>query len=314
LILVMDQSNHGTRWQDFPGLAVRPISARRRTRTLRILPSIYSSGGEIQLPADSKYRLELKTNNTHVLAETAGDNYPLIVYRRYGLGYVMTIALPPHALTGTDGTVGSNGLLMQLLSNALQAFSSDVYTSPLTREVPVQISLKNETAQEKQVTVTEKLPYGTTAQEFHPEPHQIGNETRPTVWKLTLPAFSEIKTGYWLTLPDQIDSYDIVSEIQDQPQLTLTLEVSQTIAVHLNQLITDLEQLPLTGSHRLEKTLRHLNHIRNRVGDSPQEHQRNVQDLLAAAEELNRMDTQSTEPYQIQIAQLLRHFAAKQFK
>jgi len=137
LILVMDQSNHGTRWQDFPGLAVRPISARRRTRTLRILPSIFSSGGEIQLPADSKYRLEIKTNNTHVLAETTGDH--------------------------------------------------------------------------------------------------------------------------------------------------------------------------------LEKTLQHLNHIRNRVGDSPQEHQRNVQDLLTAAEELNRMDTQSTEPYQIQIAQLLRHFTAKQF-
>jgi hypothetical protein len=165
-------------------------------------------------------------------------------------------------------------------------FSQDIYTgSDLTRLLPLELSLKNESSEAKTLKIKTFLPYGVEAFDFKPEPGE-GEELE---WTITVPAVSTETISYWLKLPDQVNSFEIKTELFDEEtkldEVSTFFEVTQTVLFRINELILELDMIGVSGkdAQLVIKAKHHLEQIRNRTINSFMEHLLNLHDSVKAA-------------------------------
>ena len=183
--------------------------------------------------------------------------------------------------------------MAQLLLTAVNAFNRDVYTiSDISRMVPIEILIKNNVSQEKEYIVKEILPYGVEGMDHDPVPEE-GDDLK---WKIKIPANSESRITYWVKLPDEINTYEIKTEIYDGEtkldEISLSLEVSQKVLSRIDELITEIDSVEASGSdaHNLKKARQKLQKVRNRSGDSILISILNVKDCVKAAEYIGKVE------------------------
>jgi hypothetical protein len=203
--------------------------------------------------------------------------------------------------------------MAQLLLNAVNNFSRDVYgISDLTRLLPIIISLTNKSSQAKELLIKEFLPYGAEAFAYDPKPEE-GDELK---WKLKLAASAEKSISYWLQLPDEINDYDIKTEIYENErvapaahdvtkrysskkepshenkissndsmdEVSIGFAVSQKLLSRIDELIVEIDALEATGrdAQYLTQAKQKLESIRNR-GGSRGKAEANLIDAVKAA-------------------------------
>jgi hypothetical protein len=153
------------------------------------------------------------------------------------------------------------------------------------------LSLKNESSEAKTLKVKTFLPYGVEAFDFQPEPEE-GEELK---WTITIPAVSTETISYWLKLPDQINSFEIRTELYDEEtkldEVSISFEVIQTVLYRIDELILDLDMIEAVGkdAQLVRKAKHHLEQIRNRAGNSFMEHLMNLHDSVKAASYLGEV-------------------------
>jgi len=175
-------------------------------------------------------------------------------------------------------------------------FSKDVYSSSdLTRIVPIETTISNKASEEKNLVIKEIFPYGVEGYGYDPEPEE--DEDKNLKWNLKIPSARDATIFYWLKLPDQINLYDIKTEIYEdetlRDELSLTFEVSQTVLSRIDELIVEIDSMNAAGSDArfLRKAVNKLQKIRNRIGDSLSQHLSNVLDSVDAANNLGKVKT-----------------------
>jgi hypothetical protein len=289
LVLFCDTPAQNPEWIDFLGVAIKPIPGKTRETLIQILPNEFCSEGEIECPGELKLQLIKKQDDVFIIAQTKQKQYPVITYRKYGKGHILIIIksfcpqkAPPLAAGGIN----------QLLVNAITRFSQDIYTgSDLTRLLPLELSLKNESSETKTLTVKTFLPYGVEAFGFEPEPGE-GEELN---WTITVPAVSTETISYWIKLPDQVNSFEIKTELYDGEtkldEVSTTFEVIQTVLYRINELILELDMVGAAGkdAQMIRKAKHHLEQIRNRTVDSFIDHLSNLLDSIKAASYLGEV-------------------------
>jgi uncharacterized membrane protein len=279
LILFCDKPAQNPEWTDFLGVTIKPIPGKTKETVIQLLPSEFSSEGEIECPGKLKLQMIKVKEDVVIIAQTQQKKYPVMAYLKYGKGHILMIAVPLEFKSGME-------YMAQLLLNTVTMFSRDIYTgSDLTRLLPLELSLKNESSDAKTLNVKTLLPYGVEAFDFIPEPEE-GEEFK---WTVTIPAVSTETISYWLKLPDQINSFEIKTELYDEEtkldEVSIFFEVTQTGLFRINELILELDMIGAVGkdAQLVRKAKHHLEQIRNRSGDSFMEHLLNLHDSVKAA-------------------------------
>ncbi|UCH92620.1 MAG: hypothetical protein JSV88_20310, partial [Candidatus Aminicenantes bacterium] len=192
LILICHKPAQNPEWKDFLGVTLKPIPGKTRETIIQILPNEFSSGGNVELSRKTQLQIIKENQDVMIIAQTQQNKYPVTAYRKYGKGHILTIAFPLEFKSGIQH-------MAQLLLNAVTGFNRDIYTgSDLTRLLPLELSLKNESSETKTLKVKTLLPYGVEAFDFQPIPEE-GEELK---WTITIPAVSTETISYWLKLPD----------------------------------------------------------------------------------------------------------------
>jgi hypothetical protein len=289
LILVCDKPIQSPELVDFLGVSVRPIGGKEREKHITLLPGELCSGGEAELENKNKLMLKKEREDVIIVGQTRQNKHPVLAWRPYGNGHVMVMTMPLRFKSGTNE-------IAQLLMNAIHHFSKDVYSSSdLTRILPIETTISNKASGEKNLVVKELLPYGVEGYGYDPEPEE--DEDKDLKWNLEVPAAGDATISYWLKLPDQIDLYDIKTEIYEdetlRDELSLTFEVSQAVLSRIDELIVEIESMSAAGSDArfLRKAVNKLQKIRNRIGDSLSQHVSNVLDSVDAANNLGKVKT-----------------------
>ena len=224
-----------------------------------------------------------------------------MAYRKFGKGHVLMIAVPLEFKTGIEH-------MNQLLVNAVNNFSRDIYTSSdLTRILPLELSLKNESSEAKTLTVKTFLPYGVEAFDFEPEPGE-GEELE---WTITVPAVAAETISYWIKLPDQVNSFEIKTELYDEEtkldEVSTAFEVIQTVLYRINELILELDIVGAAGkdAQMVRKAKHHLEQIRNRTVNSFMDHFSNLLDSIKAASYLGEVKGVDVSPQRIKTQDIM---------
>jgi hypothetical protein len=303
LILVCDKPIQSPELVDFLGVSVRPIGGKEREKHITLLPGELCSGGEVELEKKNKLILQKEKEDVIIVAQTQHKKHPVLAWRPYGNGHVMVMTMPIRLKSGTNE-------IAQLLVNAIHHFSKDVYSSSdLTRIVPIETTISNKTSGEKNLVIKEIFPYGVEGYGYDPEPGE--DEDKDLKWNLKIPAAGEATISYWLKLPDQINLYDIKTEIYEgetlRDELLITFEVSQTVLSRIDELIVEIESMNAAGSDArfLRKAVNKLQRIRNRTGDSLSQHLLNVLDSAAAAYNLGKVKTLDVSPQRLKTQNIM---------
>jgi ligand-binding sensor domain-containing protein len=290
LIMFYDKPAQNQEWIDFLGVTIKPIPGKTRESIIQILPNEFCSEGEIECDEELKLQLIKEKQDVVIIAQTKQNKYPVITYRKYGKGHILIII--KSFCGGSRGAVFSKraplaaGGIEELLLNAVIRFSQDIYTgSDLTRLLPLELSLKNESSEAATLKIKTFLPYGVEAFDFKPEPEE-GEELK---WTVTVPAVSTETISYWIKLPDQVNSFEIKTELYDEDtkldEVSTTFEVTQTVLFRIDELILELDMVGAAGkdAQMIIKAKHHLEQIRNRTVNSFMEHLLNLHDSVKAA-------------------------------
>ena len=301
MILFCDTPAQNPEWADFLGVDIKPIPGKARETVIQILPNEFCSEGEIEFPGKLKLQIIKEKDNVLIIAQTQQKKYPVMAYRKFGKGHVLMIAVPLEFKTGIEH-------MNQLLVNAVNRFSQDIYTlSDLTRLLPLELSLKNESSEAKTLTVKTFLPYGVEAFGFEPEPGE-GEELK---WTITVPAVSTEMISYWVKLPDQVNSFEIKTELYDEAtkldEVSTAFEVIQTVLYRINELILELDIVGAAGkdAQMVRKAKHHLEQIRNRTVNSFIDHLSNLHDSIKAASYLGEVKSVDISSQRIKIQDIV---------
>jgi len=279
LILFCDTPAQNPEWIDFLGVTIKPIPGKTSETIIQLIPSEFSSEGEIEFSEKLKLQMVKEQQDVVIIAQTKQYKYPVMAYRKYGKGHILMAAVPLEFKSGIEH-------MAQLLLNTIATFSKDIYTgSDLTRLLPLELSLKNESSEAATLKIKTFLPYGVEAFDFKPEPEE-GEELK---WTITVPAVSTETISYWIKLPDQVNSFEIRTELYEGEtkldEVSSTFEVIQTVLYRINELILELDMIGAAGkdAQLISKAKHHLEQTRNRTTNSFLEHLLNLMDSVKAA-------------------------------
>jgi hypothetical protein len=305
LILIVDKPLNNPHVKELTGVRVRNVSKRKGETAVVVKPGELSSGGEFDLLKNNTLKLEAENSDVEIIAESKVKQYPLISYRKYGRGYVLVLAFPLQFGEGME-------TISQLLVTAVQRFGQDVYTgSDISRLLPVEFKLTNKTGTDKEYIIKEILPYGVTAYDHVPAPEE-GEELK---WKITVPAGDTGAVSYWLRLPDQIGSYEVKTEIYEAEakidEISLTVDVSQIIMSRIDELITALDNLEVSGKDatNVNKARNHLQNIRNRTEDNLLVQLLNLADTIKADGYLADVENVDVTQIRLQVVNLVKFYS-----
>ncbi len=194
-------------------------------------------------------------------------------------------------------------------SNAINLFNFDTYTgSDLSRVLPIQFKLNNQTSEEKELTVKELLPYGVEGYNWVPVP----DEGDDLLWTVTVPGFSGIGISYWLKLPDEIGTYDLVTEVYEGEsridQVSVSFDVSQIVLSRIDELLVEIDSITASGSDAtyLGKVRNHLQALRNRGGDTLTQVNSNLEEAVRACYNLSLVVNTDVSLLRAKAAMLMR--------
>ncbi|UCH96248.1 MAG: hypothetical protein JSV88_05160, partial [Candidatus Aminicenantes bacterium] len=117
----------------------------------------------------------------------------------------------------------------------------------------------------------------------------IPEEGEELKWTITIPAVSTETISYWLKLPDQINSFEIRTELYHEEtkldEVSISFEVSQVVLYRINELIVELDMIGALDkdAQLVRKAKHHLEQIRNRTVNSFMDHLLNLHDSVKAA-------------------------------
>jgi hypothetical protein len=301
LILFCDKPAQNPEWIDFQGVTIKPVPGKTRETVVQILPNEFCSEGEIECAEEIKLQMIKEKEDVVIIAQTKQKQYPVMAYRKYGKGYILMIAVPLEFKSGIEH-------MSQLLLNTITTFSLDIYTgSDLTRLLPLELSLKNESSEAAALKIKTFLPYGVEAFDFKPEPEE-GEELK---WTITVPAVSTETISYWIKLPDQVNSFEIKTELYEEEtkldEVTTTFEVIQTVLFRINELILELDMTGAVGkdARLISKAKHHLEQTRNRTGNSFMEHLLNLLDSVKAAAYLGEVKSIDVSSLRLKIEDIM---------
>jgi hypothetical protein len=275
LILFCDKPAQNPDWTDFLGVTIKPIPGKTRETTIQILPNEFCTEREIECTDKLKLQMIKEKEDVVIIAQTKQKQYPVMAYRQYGKGNILMIAVPLEFQSGIEH-------LAQLLLNIITRFSQDIYTvTELTRLLPLELSLKNESSEAKTLKIKTFLPYGVEAFDFKPGPEE-GEVSTETI-------------SYWIKLPDQVDTFEIKTGLYEEDtkldEVSISFEVTQTVLNRIDELILELEMTGAVGKEAqlISKAKHHLEQTRNRTGNSFMDHLSNLHDSVKAASYLGEV-------------------------
>jgi hypothetical protein len=175
------------------------------------------------------------------------------------------------------------------------------------RLLPLELSLKNESSEAKTLQIKTFLPYGVEAFDFEPEPGE-GEELN---WTITVPAVAAETISYWIKLPDQVNSFEIKTELYDEDtkldEVSTTFEVIQTVLYRINELILELDMIGAAGkdARLVRKAKHHLEQIRNRTVNSFIDHLSNLHDSAKAASYLGEVKSVDISAQRIKVQDIM---------
>jgi len=316
LILFCDKPAQNPEWIDFLGVTIKPIPGKNRENIIQILPNEFCSEGEIECTEEPDLQITKEQEDVLIIAQTKQNKYPVITYHKYGKGNILTINKSfcggcPDVSRGQflqKAPPLAAGGIAQLLLNAITAFSQDIYTgSDLTRLLPLELALKNESSEAATLKIKTFLPYGVEAFDFTPEPEE-GEELE---WTITIPAVSTETISYWLKLPDQVNSFEIKTELYQEEtkldEVSSTFEVIQTVLYRINELILELDMTGAVGkdAQLISKAKHHLEQTRNRTVNSFMEHLLNLLDSVKAAAYLGEVKSIDVSPQRLKTGDIM---------
>ena len=286
LILLCDKPAQNPEWTDFLGVTIKPAPGKTKETVIQLLPNEISGQGEIQLSKKIKLQIIKEQEDVVIIAQTKQNQNPVMAIRQYGKGHILMIAVPLEFKTG-------GGKMAQLLHKAVTQFSKDIYSgTELTRLLPLELSLKNESTEAKTLKVKAFLPYGVEIFEIEPQPEEEEEELE---WTITIPGGSTKTISYWIKLPDQVNTYEIKTGMYDEEtkleEVSISFEVTRTVLMELNEMILELGMIEAVGkdAQLIRKAGHHLEQVRNRPGNTFQEHLANLQYTVKAASYLGEV-------------------------
>ncbi|HLP61943.1 MAG TPA: hypothetical protein VK186_24080, partial [Candidatus Deferrimicrobium sp.] len=308
LIFIGSNPLHAPDMVEWLGVNVNPVTGKEKTptpTTLEILPhELSGGGGYVELSERNRFILEKKKDDVIIIGQTQ-QKQPVISYRKYGRGHILVFATP------IDSLKSGSEIIAQLLLNAVNLFSNDIYTiSTLTRILPIEISLANEGSAEKNLTVKEILPYGVDAYDFSPALDKNGDENE-IKWQINVPGKTTKIISYWLKCPDQTGTFDIKTEIYDGEikleEVALNVDVSQTVHSRLIDIIVAMEALDVTGpdTHYIRQAKNFLENILNRSVGSLTDHLLNLQDAIQATESIGKIMTMDVSSLRSKVGDIM---------
>ncbi|MCX6579958.1 MAG: hypothetical protein NT166_07205, partial [Candidatus Aminicenantes bacterium] len=277
---------------DWLGVNVSPQTGKEKTQTVvEILPNELIGGGQVELMGKNRLLLEKKSDDVVIVGQTQKEKQSVITYRKYGSGHILVIATPAAPLAYKSG----GEMIAQLLVNAVNLFSGDIYTiSTLTRVLPVEISLSNEGTEEKNLLVKEILPYGVEGYDYSPALEDTGEENE-IQWNIKVPGGATENISYWLKLPDQAGNYEVKTEIHDGEtkleEVSLNVDVSQAVLSRIMDTVVELEALDVSGhdANQIRRAKICLENIRGRSVASLADHLQNLHDAIQAVESIGNV-------------------------
>ncbi|HLP44913.1 MAG TPA: CARDB domain-containing protein, partial [Candidatus Kapabacteria bacterium] len=311
LILIGSNPLNSPDMVEWLGVNVNPVTGKEKTptpttpTTLEILPhELSGSGGFVELVDKNRFILEKKKEDVIIIGQTQ-QKQPVIAYRKYGRGHILVFTTP------IDSLKSGHEIIAQLLLNAVNLFSNDIYTiSTLTRILPIEISLANEGSAEKNLTVKEILPYGVDAYDFSPALDKNGDENE-IKWQINVPGKTTKIISYWLKCPDQTGTFDIKTEIYDGQikleEVALNIDVSQTVHSRLIDVIVELEALDVSGpdTQYIRQAKNFLENILNRSVGSLSDHLLNLHDAVKATESIGKIMTMDVSSLRSKVGDIM---------
>jgi hypothetical protein len=272
-----------------------------------MLPGELTGGGQMELMEKNLLILEKNSADVIVVGQTQQEKQPVITYRKYGNGHILVIAAP----VGLAAYKTGGEVIAQMLVNAVNLFSSDIYTlSTLSRLLPVGISLSNEGSEEKDLTVKEVLPYGVEGTDYNPalDDTEDKNEIK---WNIKVAGRSTENISYWLKLPDQVGTFEIKTEIYEGEtkleEVSLNVDVSQAVLSRIMDMIVELEALEVSGhdANEIQRAKVCLENIRNRAVGSLADHLLNLHDAVQAVESIGHVSTVDVSPLRLKAGDIM---------
>lgn len=243
------------------------------------------------LPSKDK---AVKTTITSPTAQGLGyvtdkkETYPVIVSNQYGRGKAMLFSFD--LLNNLD----KNKVRDLILNSINHVKPTEHYINALNDE-PVNITIQNST-EPVDIKVTEALPSGTGADSIKPDASISGNTIS---WQLSLNPNESRKLSYYLLLPDTSGNYQTNTELRYgnygeyrlYGNYSITLNVWKNSSELLQDIITYLQGLQVSGSNadHISSALYCLNLIKGHQGITRPEAQLNIDNILTALKELNKV-------------------------
>jgi len=259
MIYIIDNPRHDYTMEELSGVRGHNLLPALREKEITLLAGVLGSGGEVMLKSKCKLGLELLADDVQVVGESKNGKKPLLAYRQYGNGKVLTICAPLEFAAG-------GATFAQLLLNAVTLFNNEIFNQfDLARVLPLELRIKNNTGAAKTFRVKELVPQAATAYGFYPQPLD-GEGIR---WDIQLAVDEEKVISYWLRLPDVVGTYDIKSEIYEGEQkideALLTFEVGQKVA---DRMLAIAVEIDANGDAQARRALHLLQRIAGRGDDA----------------------------------------------
>ncbi len=237
------------------------------------------------------------------------DQYPAIVYNKYGRGGVLLFTF--NLLNLPDKTKAT-----QLLANALNLVKPKEHYLRAQDSVPVTIDIVNST-EPFGLEVDETMPVTTTADTITSAGTKAANII---TWLHFLGASEKAKFGYYLNLPDAGGDYKVTTETKYAnygnyrlyDTHDMVLKVESCSADLLQGIISDLLALPACDKKdrkRIAQALSQLLQVRQTVLDS-KGGEENIETITEALEEVAELSIDAKE-VRIKLDELLKIWQRK---
>jgi hypothetical protein len=275
LIYIIDNPASDAVMESMSAVKVHNLLSALQEKQVSLLPGLLGSGGAAVLKTKCKLGLEVLADDVQVIAETKIGKKPLLAYRQYGNGKVLTICLP------LEFTSGGN-VFAQLLLNAVALLNNQIFSlSDLTRVIPMELRIKNNTGAAKTFRVQEVIPQAATAYGFNPQPL----DGEGIKWDISLAVDEEKVISYWLQLPDTVGTFDVKSEIYEGEEkideALLTFEVAQKVT---DRVVGIMAEISAGGDAQAQLALPLLQRIAGRTGSDAVSLWLNLNDAVQATD------------------------------
>ena len=333
-LILIATNRRDVQWlEDVVGVRLKTIPGKNREKSVVFNPESGVSGGYV-LKRKIRMRIVPLKSGVKVLSKTVKNGYPMISFRKYGKGKVVVIS---HPLEITGGV----GNMREFIRLIVERINGDIYNkSGISRIIPLDIILENRTDKEKKLKIKEIFPYGVKGFDYNPVPDNMKKEKKENFcgiffnrnekndekinpeWQITLPKETVRKIRYWLKIEDKIGTYPVKSEIYENDikvnELEIKFEVTEDILTRIDNIISDLDKLTVSGKDRMhvERAKKLLLKIRNKntFFEGPFLYFANLDFSIRAGMELSKVKKVNIDEQRLKIGDLIMFYSRRVYE